>query len=263
MNVGKSSRTPFKHWVLNHHLGTIAGVLSTRPKNVPARPDPFFHVVDLCAGDGVCTEDHQSSPAIIARHVKFLENAGIPTKTTLIEKSPGTHRQLTQNVAALGIPNCLCVQMDARDFRLSSRPRQATFINCDPNHIEDMPLASQVIAALTPATTLTLTLGCNVSGLKMLPRDRRAGWYDYANALTRGLPGWHDALLIALKRDCAQWAYILRIPIKWAPRHAAQLQKKGNAMWPHGVTVTSFRSSPHAFADALDRLFLTKKELEG
>jgi hypothetical protein len=64
--VGTSSRTPFKHWLLNHMLGRIVGALSSG--RTPC--NPVLTVVDMCAGDGLSYgESAQSSPAIIAKHI--------------------------------------------------------------------------------------------------------------------------------------------------------------------------------------------------
>ena len=71
-SVGKSHRTPFKHWVLNRILGNIAGVVGRRSvKFIWGN----FTVVDLCAGDGEGGHDGRSSPEIIAHHCDWVWNA--------------------------------------------------------------------------------------------------------------------------------------------------------------------------------------------
>ncbi len=272
--VGKSSRTPFKHWLLDHHLGQIVGVLSHRNKKVPAEANPFF-CIDLCAGDGVCggmnqgickdcTGNNCCSSRLIMKHCQWLYNKGLPVRMLFCEKSPHTFNVLLQSINMyVGdlISNCRVRNRDARKFRLKSKNRQAVFINCDPNHIEDMPLVNKLVDSLTPATTLMVTLGCNVHGLKRLNRDRRQRWFDYVDVLVDSMPKWHDAILVELVGDDSQWAYFSRLPSMWAQDHLRTIKRKGDKMFSKGVNVVGLKSDPMGFRKMIKHLFLTKREL--
>jgi len=98
MTVGKSSRTPLKHWILNSELGRLVGVFGNpiAASKVPAKASPFL-VVDLCAGDGVATEDCESSPAIITKHLKWAASRGVDVGGLLIEKDANTFSHLQGN----------------------------------------------------------------------------------------------------------------------------------------------------------------------
>ena len=51
-DVGRSSRTPVKHFLLNALVGKIVGVLGTG--KAPCKANPFY-AVDLCGGDELLT----------------------------------------------------------------------------------------------------------------------------------------------------------------------------------------------------------------
>lgn len=260
--VGRSSRTPFKHWVLDSHLGQIVGSLSTKAVNIPARPTPFL-CVDLCAGDGAETEDHEASPVIITDHCDWLASRGFKVKSILIEKQSATFETLEQNMAKKQLVHeCELRNADAREFVfVPSCVNQAVFINCDPNAISDLPFAESLASSLTKTTTMTLTLGCNVGGLKMLKADKRAAWFDYMDVIVSIMPTWHDAILIAIESDAAQWAYLTRVPSVWSLKVAKDVERKGERHFPKGVRVESFRRSKRGFDDLVKRLFLTKAEV--
>ncbi len=260
--VGKSSRTPFKHWVLNSHLGQIVGSLSLRSMKVPAKPEPFL-CVDLCAGDGSETERNEASPMIITHHCDWLARKGFSVKSVLIEKQSATFETLEQNMAKRQlVHDCELRNADARDFVFTpSCANQAVFINCDPNAISDLPFAESLASSLTKTTTMTLTLGCNVGGLKRLKADKRAAWFDYMDVIVRIMPAWHDAVLIAVESDSAQWVYVSRVPVVWSPKVIRDVERKGSAHFPKGVRVESFRRSKRGFDDLVKRLFLTKAEV--
>jgi hypothetical protein len=269
MRVGRSSRTPLKHWVLDTHLGKIVGVLSSGNRDVPARCTPFL-CVDLCAGDGDESEGHQSSPGIITGHCEWLAGRGKPVRSVFIERHSNTFEVLERNVDVSRFKHqCELICGDAREFRVNpTSPDQAIFVNCDPNAISDMPLAEEFARSLTRTTTMTTTLGCNVGGLKKLTLEKRRPWYDYMQIMVDIMPPWHDAILVSLIRDAAQWAYFTRLPSKWVPDNGkrkgqlSQLVTKGNAMWPNGVEVASLRLQPEKFRDMVNRLFLTKGEYD-
>lgn len=269
VRVGRSSRTPLKHWVLDTHLGKIVGVLSSGNRTVPAKCTPFL-CVDLCAGDGDESDDHRSSPGIITSHCDWLARRGKSVQSVFIERHANTFEVLERNIKADQLEHeCQLICGDAREFRVKpTSVDQAIFVNCDPNAISDMPLAEDFARSLTRTTTMTTTLGCNVGGLKMLSLEKRRPWYDYLQIMIDIMPAWHDAILVSLIRDSAQWAYFTRLPAKWVPDDGkrkgqlSQLIQTGNAMWPNGVEVASYRLQPRIFRDMVHRLFLTKGEYD-
>lgn len=256
--VGRSDRTPFKHWILDSELGRIAGVLSRPNYNVPAVACPF-HVIDLCAGDGCQDQGYRCSPAIINKHVSWAAQRNLSVKASYIEKAPNNYASLLRNCE--GFENSEFLNIDARDYDFQATGKnQAIFINADPNHIEDMPISSKMAEAMTPCTTFVLTLGCNVGGLKRMTYERRKDWFGYIKMLVDVTPAWHDSILVCLNQDVSQWAYFLRSPSKWSEETVSRLRKKGNLFFDNGVTVASRQRNPQLFEDLQRQLFLTNKE---
>lgn len=280
MAVGRSSRTPFKHWVLNSHLGQICGVLAKGNAKCPAKPNPFL-CVDLCAGDGTdlveqdrsilfpeCDPNKKQkstcSPGIISHHCDWLAKQGFRAQSVMIEKHSATFESLEQNMS---LKPCLHSRTlrndDARNFVFQpSAENQAVFINCDPNSIADLPFSERLAKSLTKTTTITLTLGCNVGGLKRLTKEKRQEWYDYMNVMIQIMPSWHDAILISIERDDAQWAYFSRIPQVWSESSMVNIKKTGSLFFENGVRVESYRKGRAGFRSLVNHLFLTKAELK-
>lgn len=269
-SVGTSNRTPFKHWILDQHIGQVVGV------GWQDRPWPNFRdfpllVVDLCAGDGVCVDgEHQSSPFILHKHCWHAMNPPANPKfrpfsvdLRLIEASAMTFDQLKKSIEGYEKRvECQIIHADARMVDYSAaHPSQPCFINADPNNVDQLPIPADLNARITPATTFTVTLGCNVAGLKRLEFEKRAVWFDYINILLRGIPHWHDAILVELVRDASQWAYFSRVPSKWSKKQCETILRKGKTFHSHGVEVCSIRDSRDRFEKMIHRLFLTKKEI--
>lgn len=266
VSVGKSHRTPFKHWVLNQTLGSIAGIVGRRA--VPYIQGDF-HVIDLCAGDGDPGEYGSSSPQIIAKHCRFVQdgfrekNYPFRAKATLIEKSAMTFDRLASKEQELSEGYTLeLIHGDARDYRVEAKKNQAVFINGDPNHINDMPLAEGLVESFPNFTTMTLTLGCNAGGLKRQPFEERQKWFDYVDMCCKRMKSYHDAIICSVRNDCAQWAYLSVIPKKHSERCTKELVRKGKEEFDYGVDVASYRSSFSEWDAIIKRLFLTKKELK-
>jgi len=261
--VGRSSRTPFKHWLLDKELGRITGILANNPSRCPATASPF-HIIDLCAGDGVVTETHDASPAIILKHAKHAWTRNTPCRVTLIERNEHTCASLWQHILLETVQQG-CVEVlnqDAREYEIPiTGPSQAIFINCDPNHMADFPMTEQGIAMLPPMTTLLVTMGCNVGGLKRLSLEERRRWFEWVGLIKATLPRWHDLLLVIIVRDNHQWGYLLRLPAPWITETRARIEKQGDRDFPHGVTTVPYRSDRHGFDDLIDALFLTSEEL--
>ena len=256
-NVGTSSRTPFKHWVLNSELGRICGVLSTGKVHARACP---FHVIDLCAGDGHASSDsEQSSPEIITRHCRWLEKRGLRSKATLIERGAITFAELMRNTQPETWLERL--NMDAREYRLNRTSKhQAMFIHADPNSIADWPITQQLLESLSETTTMLATLGCNVGGLKRLKREDRLPWFNHVQSCIEAMPKYHDALLIELANDKSQWAYLLRLPARWTAETAVKLRTVGRKYTTFDLNLASVRINPTEFMAMENKLFLTKEE---
>lgn len=90
MATGRSHRTPYKHWLLNALLGKINGALSTRK----CFAKPPLHCVDLCAGDGKVTDEHQASPIIFQKHARHKFGRANRMTVDLIEKDQNTYISL-------------------------------------------------------------------------------------------------------------------------------------------------------------------------
>lgn len=264
--VGKSHRTPFKHWVLDKTLGRIAGIMGRGYV-------PFiwgdFTVVDLCAGDGESGPDGDSSPSIIAKHCNWVANeftkrgGRSKSKAVFIEKMANTHDKLKSNSHVWsGKHNTELMLGDARDYRVAAGEHDAVFVNADPNHIHDMPLAEGLIDSLPQFTTMTMTLGCNVGGLKMMKLSEREPWYQYVDMATGRMKSFHDAILCRIDRDKAQWAYLSVVPKKFAPSIMADMKKAGDRMFTHGVSLVSMRDSADEWTRMIDGLFKTREELQ-
>lgn len=262
--TGRSSRTPYKHFLLNALLGKIVGVLSLRKPSVPAKAHPCFHCVDLCGGDGLSNESHECSPAIFLRHLRYANTRhGLPTHLDVIEKDENTFTELCQNTVLSDRENVELILGDARKYSLPELWRlQAAFVHCDPNTVHQMPVTRDLVGSFSEATTYLVTLGCNVGGMKMLPRESRQQWFEYVDDLCGVLPRHHDALLFRLVRDDSQWAYLASLPAVWSERFAELGTKAGDRFWKKGVGVASYRNSRVSFNSQLNRLFLTKSEVQ-
>lgn len=263
--VGKSHRTPFKHFVLDKTLGAWAGrIASGRVKFIWGD----MHIVDLCAGDGCPGEHGLSSPQIIDKHASWSVNAmrargsRARVHATLIEKSEHTYNKLVENIKPTGFYNLLTVNGDARDFRLEvGSKNEAAFINADPNNISQMPLAEPLVDSLPKLTTMTLTLGCNVGGIKRIAREERECWFSYVKMCAEKMRPYHDIVICRVLRDESQWAYMSIIPSADTRKYMPMLQKEGRKHFKHGVDVISFRDGVEMFWKSIDELFLQKKEL--
>lgn len=254
--VGRSSRTPYKHWLLNAIVGKCAGVYSQGvPNNLP------FTCVDLCAGDGLETSEHQASPRIMNRHCCWLnQRHGKKTRLVLIEKDLHTYTELAKNASVDRCFGLECTLGDARDFTLEgAAAEQPVFVHCDPNNVHQTPVTKEFVDSWTVFTTYLATLGCNAGGIKMLPLEQREKWYEHVALLVGGMARHHDAILFWLKKDDSQWAYLLSLPKKWKA-FSDDAVRAGNKMWPKGVGAISYRDSRSDFMKQLDCLFLTSKE---
>lgn len=262
-DVGRSSRTPVKHYLLDKALGKVCGVLSADSPKVPCRASAYQPMicVDLCGGDGLQTDEHEASPLIMAKHCEWLCGRGKMARLEVIEKAANTFEQLANNCNHVSSEIITLTHGDAREYRLPRlAENQPAFIHCDPNTVDQIPLSRPFVAGFSKYTTYLVTLGCNVGGLKMTTQEKRSQWFDYVNMLTEVLPKHHDAVLFWLNMDSSQWAYILSIPKVWSDKFTEKSVKDTGEMWTKGVSAVSYRSNALAFRDQLAKLFLTKDE---
>jgi len=261
--VGRSSRTPAKHYLLDSMLGKVAGVLSLSSPSVPCRitwNHPLI-CVDLCGGDGLKNDDHDASPVIMNKHCVWLANRGRRAKLTVFEKASNIFEQLEQNCSWMSKEIVTLTHGDSREYVLPPLAEtQAAFIHCDPNNVDQIPLTRPFVAGFNKYTTYLVTLGCNVGGLKMVPQDKRSVWFDYVKMLIEVLPRHHDAVLFWLNRDDSQWAYLLSIPKVWSGDFTSKAVEQTSKIWTKGVSAVSYRGNRERFYDRLTQLFLTKEE---
>lgn len=262
--VGRSSRTPIKHYLLNAMVGKVCGVIALDRPSVPCRitsRQPMV-MVDLCGGDGLRTEGHDASPLIMYHHCQGLARKGKSSTLEVIEKMPNTFEQLEQNCRHMAPEIVTLTYGDSSKYRLPQlQETQAAFVHCDPNTVDQIPLSRPFVAGFNRYTTYLVTLGCNVSGTKAWTAPSgRAKWFDYVEMVTEVLPRHHDAVLFWLNRDSSQWAYLLSIPKVWSVDFTTQAVAHTSKHWTHGVSAVSYRADRKEFANQVTRLFLTKEE---
>lgn len=260
--VGRStSRTPFKHFLLSALLGREGGIYARCPHKVHARAVPW-HIIDMNAGDGrPSSEGDESSPALIVKHARIAAGCGVRVKATLIERAEATYQVLRENVQPE--PFIEFIHGDAREYRVPAHHRhQAIFVHTDPNHIGDWCVSRELIDSFSQTTTLLATLGCNVAGLKRLPRAERQPWFDHVSSITASMPRYHDAILFAIDRDSSQWAYLVRLPREWTERTIGEA-KSGAGRCGLELRIASWQSSAVEFDNMQRELFLTRSEKEG
>lgn len=259
--VGNSDRTLGKHNLLNSLLGKETGIMGS--KNRPHYIYPQYTFMDLCAGDGMpSVHSGKASPSIMAKHHAVLRNTGrVKTNLVLVERNANTFNKLeSKNFDAL------LLNMDAREITVPPVPvksNSAMFIHADPNHVEDWPVSSDLLHNCPEYTTLLATLGCNVGGLKRLPREERDRWFGWVDALLGWMPKRHDALLVVLRGDAAQWAYLIVGPVKWHDKgEYKMLVSRAFKHWKQGIDMVRYKPDPDEFFRMRDKLFLTKEELQ-
>jgi len=261
-SVGTSSRTPFKHWLLNSSLGRIIGALSTGKTPCNMR----LHIVDMCAGDGFGHDGkYDSSPSIIRKHLESTHPTNVRVKDKaahLYEIQTDTFKRLSSRFG--DVPRMNLYKRDSSDWALEEigvKDRDCVFIYADPNSVATLPVTPRLVQSLTPETLFLMTLGCNASGCKRLPMEDRAGWHKTATMVADSIQPRHDLLLIWLTKDDHQWAYLMSTPAVWAEENLAHAIKKGSQIWPKGVEGLSLRRHGRKQIEAKFRdLFFTKEE---
>jgi hypothetical protein len=264
VTIGKSSRTPFKHWILDSELARLVGIFSNplaarKTPCAPTRSCPF-HVIDLCAGDGLSTEhDERSSPSIITSRLQEARFSNVPVKATYIERAPNTFDLLSMNIVTKA-PFVELICDDARRYRLPCRKRQPIFVHADPNNIDQWPISEELASTLSETTTMLCTLGCNAGGLKRKSFEERQKWFGQLESVIKPMPAYHDAMLVELQGDASQWAYLLRVPKRWSNATARKIVSAGKKYLKWELSIASWRESRSGFEEMTRRLFLTKTE---
>ena len=251
--VGSSNRTYGKHSLLRKLIGRETGIITY------AKPDFLsgdYTVLDLCAGNGIATDfSFTSSPEIIRYYTKNM----LKTNVFLYEKDVYTFYELQKRYPDISYHQNA---YELTELPIKVHDRSSVFIHCDPNLITDWALNEKLLQNSPDFTTMLITLGCNVGGLKRLPIERRQQWFDKVDMVLSYLPKWHDALLIALLGDKAQWAYLLTGPRKWHNDGSYKKDaKKSFNYWKHGIETVQYRTDEKAFSDLIRKLFLTKAEV--
>jgi len=269
MAVGSSAEhTPIKHALLKMVSGQIAGAAS--------KIDRFNEllVIDACAGSGNASiHSGTSSPEILCGHLDWASSHGLKARGYFVEKHDRTVELLARNIGSFSRDNELFPKDDLKqpiieifhgDYRspgLAMRigPRKlgvTGFLHIDPNHANDVELSGELLAALPTDTTMLVTLGCNANGIKRLPAIERIKWFDRVNYLFLLMRRNHDACLIQLQRDKAQWAYLLTVPKVWRDRIGNAIPKLAKLYWAKGVISDWHSDSNENFWKAASRLFL-------
>ena len=257
-SVGESGRTTGKHSLLKKLLNREVAVMPHLPYVTKE-----YTIVDLCAGDGSPSgSSNESSPEIISGYYKSLNKLGIKANMVFIEKDLNTYERLL----AKGCPatHINCNSREIKSFPISVGEKSVCFIHADPNHIEDWPISRELLINSPSFTTMLITLGCNVGGLKRLPREARDKWFERMDDVLEWLPKRHDALLIALSGDKAQWAYMIIGPRVWHDKGHYKKEAKAafKDCWEHGLKMVSLKEDNKEFYKMRDKLFLTVREAQ-
>lgn len=271
MSVGKSEgRTPGKHSLLNAVLGKQAGAfVKSKWMNQP------FVIIDLCAGDGVNTEESGlCSPQIITKHSRWIcsqFNSGDASIVILVEKDTGTFDILRN---AYEDSKCILIKGNSNDDAVVSQIASVfdgipdssncpVFIHHDPNSVTNWCLRKEYLELSRLVTTM-VTMGCNVSGIKRLGLEERKQWFDNFNVLkhqVKSTNGRLDLCLSALRGDCSNWAYSLSAPSVWRDDMTSAMATAFRR-WANGIELEWMNCSPIQFDKLTHKLFLTKKEFE-
>jgi hypothetical protein len=261
--VGASSRTPFKHWLLDASLGKIIGALSTGKTPCNMR----IHIVDMCAGDGFGHDGkYDSSPGIIRKHLESSHPASVKVKhksAHLYEIQAETFERLSSRFGE--VPSMNLNLRDSKGWTIGEikpNPRDCIYIYADPNSVATLPITPEFVNSLTPETLFLMTLGCNASGCKAwYDRGDREEWFKTACMVADSIHRRHDLLLIWLTKDSHQWAYLMSVPLVWSAGMLKDAIRKGNDLWPKGVEGLSLKCHGRkAMNRKFEDLFFTKEE---
>ena len=246
--VGASPRTPGKHDALNAYLGKQVGVASRLLNS-----NQIFHIVDCTAGSGECSNySKTTSPEIIEKHADWLRSRNKNVNVSFYERSPVNASKLK---AKTKYP---VYAQDAKNVPVCWSERDFLFVVNDPNTMQDWVLPESLKYA-PKMTTIFSTMGCNVGGIKRLDYKYRQVWYHHLEGQLRLLRRWHDALIVTLEGDAAQWAYLVNAPDKWrddVEKNFNKAFKKCN----HTLKSAWYYKDRVDFNNIVNYLFKTHKE---
>jgi hypothetical protein len=249
--VGNSEfRTKGKHGALDAILGKTVGVMTARFQGLP------LVMIDCTAGDGQGTEhSNTTSPSILHKHSEYAKAHGIDTSVIMYERSIRSGEMLFEKY---GQHHQVYAGQDSREMPKHWTDDAILFVSNDPNTVADWALPASLSEA--PAmTTVFSTLGCNAGGLKRLNARIRAEWFSQVNTQLSLLQHWHDAYLVMLEGDSAQWAYLVNAPQKWiAETETAFARAFRNSPYP--LRGAWFKRQNNEFSAMCDWLFMTRKE---
>jgi hypothetical protein len=274
---GRSYRTPAKHGLMNRVIGAEVGVANSK------REIQRLLWLDLSAGDAIVPDgmdwERNCSPGLLAYHARGCAK---PVEIVLYEIKPATFDrlmvELDRHLPAFGY-----VRIGETSWRFEQSvtlravndsgaqaslygvgTTAAVLVLNDPNAITDWvmrPTFAQEVCSRTLWFRSVSTMGCNPAGLKRLGLDERLRWFDLIDQQEASLPPHRDLLLAAIRKDDAQWAYLLAEPAKWTDRvHravVAEFRKRGM-----GIDLAWYRTEPERYQEIKRRLFLTKAERE-
>jgi hypothetical protein len=244
-----AGRTSGKHYALDKFLGKATGVMT---KLFQGRK---MVVVDCTAGNGKASEfSRDTSPGIVSKHAAWLAERGFAVDAHLFERVAMNVEMLKSTDAARWNIH----HGDASQMAKLWGDEDILFVVNDPNSMADWALPASMEQA-PKMTTVFSTLGCNVGGLKRLPREEREVWFRHAEAQIALAQRWHDVLIVTLDGDASQWAYMVNAPIKWRDALEASFKAAFKAA-PYGLRMAWKKDNPVQFGAIVDELFLTRKE---
>jgi hypothetical protein len=264
-NVGASEdRTKMKHSALDKFLGANVGAASVMHRDVV--------LIDLTAGDGQPSQfSDTSSPEIFAKHLHFPNKNG--RHLYLVESSRTTFRQLQDSIPWISLrikwpelaDYLTVICGDHRNNEVADQltritPQSVVFLFLDPNTAAQVELSPTLLSRLPEYTTWMVSLGVNAHGTKRASFSTRSKWLKEIFNLLRTVDRTHqDAVLIVLKGDSDQWAYLVNTPSVWRNK-TETLIRSLRKNWPKGIT--HYWLSDGTLIPALRELFLTNDELK-
>lgn len=281
MAVGKSAQhTPTKHSGFYSFMSKESGVCINMAKKDDGNLTETYWI-DHNAGDGEIahgTEWHKAcSPGILIHHQHFQL---VPSTTVLYEKNPQTYLRLVDNLywrlESYGLEHN---ESEDEVWWYGKSPRtgaeMTVIARCGDSLLAEIPgwlsSTSAVVSLNDPngpigwsvrstfakelkaqgvwRYRMFAALGFNAAGGKRAEFDKRVLSYGHFDSVTDALPPWRDLVLVVTP-GAHQWAYLVETPNKWAVEG-----------FP-GAQQISYRNNATQFYSELDRLVLTKAEVE-
>jgi len=262
--VGASDRTPMKHAILNAMVGAEAGVCALdrhagsramwvdlcagdggpdRDGGIASSPEIFIkHAAFILKK----AKQFDLNLFFIERHGQTHERleSNLEDHINLYVNSAGhsyeTRRGTTDTGRSWKFVNRTTqtelyietLNDDARTVDLLSYPLRSkdfAFINNDPNNVNDFALDAAQYKKLADKhvrVTQYSTLGCNPNGLKRLPYEQRAGWYDKIVKTINGRPEHHIPIMFAFGKDDSRWGYLINTAERFYEETVKRIEKE-------------------------------------